>query len=158
MLGAVWPFASASPPPHTLLCDGATYLRADYPNLYSSLDAAFIIDADHFRVPDLIHKFVFGADVGGSFPVASTGGTQDETLTLAQVPTHSHTDLGHTHAEGNVAPSTAFPPAPPALVISAIPTLGVTGPGFAALDSSGGGGSHNNMPPYFALRWCIVFE
>lgn len=159
MLGAVWPYASATPPSHTLACDGANYARADYPNLYAALDAAFIIDADTFEVPNLNNRFVFGADLGsGSFPVGTVGGEQDVTLDITQVPTHTHTDLGHTHAEESSTLSTAAPPVPPAIVPSAIPGLGITGIGNASLDSSGGGGSHTNMPPYLALKWCIVFE
>lgn len=160
MLGAVWPYASATPPAHTLACDGAIYNRVDYPFLYDALDPAFILDADTFQVPDLHNRFPFGADLvgGGDFPVGSTGGEIDHTLTESEMPSHTHTDVGHVH--GYIFPSpTAINGGVEAPAPAALPTTGApTSSGNANLTNTGGDGAHNNMPPFLALRWCIVFE
>lgn len=155
MIGMVFPFASANLPPHSIECIGGTYLRVDYPLLYAALDAAFIIDADHFTVPDLRDNVVVGA--GSSYAVAAVGGEPSHTLNLSELPAHTHTDSGHTHAESGASP-VPIPQGGAAPIPSAFPVPAVTAPGFAALSTEGGGGAHNNLQPYLALRWGIISE
>lgn len=155
MIGSIFPFASSLPPPHTIECVGGTYLRVDYPLLYAALDATFIIDANHFTVPDLRDNVVVGA--GSSYLVGQTLGEASHTLTMAETPAHSHTDAGHVHSEGT-AIAVPIPIGGGAPTPSAIPSVGITGPGSAALSTEGGGGAHNNIQPSLALRWAIVSE
>lgn len=68
-----------------LVCDGSTYLRVDYPDLYAVLDPAYILDADNFVVPDLMDRFALGSDTTGI-----EGGLDEITLTVAQLPAHAH--------------------------------------------------------------------
>lgn len=73
-------FASAAdggvPPDGWLICNGAAYLRADYPALFAAIgtlydlsfiNASYAITADYFRVPDCYNRVVMG---GGWFNVA----------------------------------------------------------------------------------------
>lgn len=53
LIGSIQLYAVDSLPSGVLACDGASYLRTDYPMLYSVLPSVFIVDADHFTVPDL---------------------------------------------------------------------------------------------------------
>lgn len=157
-IGLIFPFITALPPTNCIECDGSTYNRVDYPDLYATLDGAFIVDADTFRVPDLRGRSVIGAGTGSGLSaraVNDSGGEESHTLVVGEMPSHSHTDLGHTHAEGTAAPNltTIGPGAPEA---TAIPSVGVTGIGSANLTSTGGDGSHNNMQPYLALKYCVV--
>jgi microcystin-dependent protein len=158
MIGAVFPYASASPPNFTLTCDGTTYLRTDYPDLYSVLDSAFIVDADHFSVPDLRGYTVVGANapIGLSLPVASQIGEIEVLLDVSTLPTHSHTSAPHTHAEGTTTLISVFPPAPPSVVPAALGVVGATGPTSVTTDNEGAGNAHNNVQPSFGLSYCIV--
>jgi microcystin-dependent protein len=155
MVGMIFPFASATLPQHSIECVGGTYLRVDYPLLYAALDAAYIIDADHFTVPDLRDNVIIGA--GATYAVAATGGEAAHTLITAEVPSHSHVDAGHTHAEGTTTP-TAITVGPGAPAPAALGAAGTTGSGSASLDTVGGNGAHNNLQPYVALRWGIISE
>lgn len=142
MIGAVLPYATGSPPDGTLACDGATYNRVDYPDLYDSLDAAFIVDASQFRVPDLRGRNVIGNGQGGGFTnrsVGDSGGAETHTLVASEMPIHAHSEIGST-----VWAST---PGPTPITIGF--GVGSTGP-------AGGDGSHNNMSPFLVLRYCIV--
>src|SRR6266542_2722738 len=45
--------------------------------------------------PNLVSKFVMGTTTGS---IGSTGGTNTQTLTDAQMPSHTHTQSSHTHS------------------------------------------------------------
>jgi len=164
MLGTIAPFITATPPDGMLECDGSIYLRTDYPDLYAALDTTFVMDADHFIVPDLRGRVMLGAGSGSglsAYAVADNGGEETHVLVTAEIPAHSHavTDLGHSHAEGTAAPNltTIGPGAPeptaiPAPGVTAVATTGIS------IQNSGGDGSHENRQPYTALRmgiWAI---
>jgi len=85
-----------------LPCDGSTHLRVDYPALYLALDAAFIVDADHFITPDLRGRVIVASGNGpglSPYAVGATGGEEKHALSQIEGPSHSHelTDPGHTH-------------------------------------------------------------
>jgi len=88
--GSIVSFAGAAAPPGFLLCDGATRNVADYPRLGNVLKATFGGDGvATFAVPDLRGRFVLGAGHGHN--IAVTGGAETVTLTVAQLPAHTHT-------------------------------------------------------------------
>lgn len=140
MLGMIFPLVTLDPPPNVLPCDGGSYLRIDFPELYAVLDTVFIVDADHFIVPDLRGKTVIGA--GGAFSNADTGGEQAHQLTESEMPSHTHT-IPLTATTLAVEPGEVT-------VLTPVPFL------TQNTGSTGGDGSHNNMQPYFALNYGIV--
>lgn len=136
-----------------LMCDGSTYLRTDYPILYSKIDPVYIIDADTFRVPDMRDRMLIGE--GTDFDIDDTGGEQNHLLTVAEMPLHSHTNDPHFHTDGAAAPTVgaAITGVP---VPSAIPSAGITSTDGISIHNTGGDEPHNNMPPYLTCRWAIV--
>ena len=117
--------------------------------------------------PDLRDRFIVGA--GGSYNVGNTGGSNTVTLTRSQIPSHSHTaSIGragdHRHGMGTkwLMSGTCSESNP-----------GTSGPGFFAtseerttgwagehshsitISSTGGGGTHENRPPYYALAYIM---
>lgn len=149
MIGMVFPYVTQNAPANSLPCDGVTYARLDYPLLYAVLDPAFIIDADNFFVPDLRDRFTVGA--GTTYSPDNSGGQNNHTLTVAEIPAHAHADLGHTHTEITALPSVALI----GIIPSAIPAVGLTGLGFANIQPTGGSASHENRPPYRALNHAV---
>lgn len=85
-----------------------------------------------------------------------TVGEENHLLTIPEIPSHAHTDLGHTHPqEGDTSlfrsgGSANLPTTNP---IGA--EGGTTGQGFANIQPTGGGGSHNNMQPTYFTNWMI---
>jgi len=153
LVGLIIPCMTASAPAGTLLCDGSTYLRVDYPNLYAALDAAFILDADSFVVPDLRDKFVMGTSATN--PEGSTGGSDTTTLTVGQLPPHTHTTQPHSHTEITATP-TLITVGPGAPAPSAVPGAGLTGAATVIVDNTGSGDPVTLTPPFVALRYVVV--
>lgn len=138
MCGSIFPVSWATIPDGFLVCDGTTYLRVDYPYLYDVLDPVFIVDADHFTVPDLRDRVPVGT--GSTFSTGDTGGEINHTLTVAEMPSHTHT-TGNSLLLG-----TSVPPPLDALGPNPLPAF----TGSAGLD-----GAHNNMQPYIGLTYVI---
>jgi len=148
-----------SPDAKWLLCDGASLLRADYSDLFTVIGTTYgAVDSMHFNLPDFRSRIPLMAGTGSGLSTYALGdavGEETHTLVTSEVPSHTHTDAGHTHVEGNATPSVgaAITGVP---VPSAIPSIGVTGSGSAALTSSGGDGAHNNIQPILACNVLIV--
>jgi len=91
--------------------------------------------------PDLRDRFILG---GGSHQAFTTGGTETETLTIAQMPSHNHMintaiESGYTNANMVDNYYTKYP----------------SGPRGDVIQPAGGSQPHNNMPPYYVL-WYIM--
>ncbi|RJR31902.1 MAG: hypothetical protein C4574_00685 [Candidatus Latescibacterota bacterium] len=72
--GTILPFGGAAAPTGYLLCNGTSYLRADYTDLFAVIGTSFgAADGTHFNVPDLRGQFLRGKDGGaGVDPNAGT--------------------------------------------------------------------------------------
>lgn len=128
-------YLGTSQKPGSLPCDGTIYQKADYPALYEFYQGTvFQVDENSFRVPDLSDKFPL--IVGDDTTIGDVGGEKNHTLTVGEIPTHSHSE--------SVAISTVIAAGLEAVQSAAITGVGQTG-------NSGLGQSHNNMPPYFVL-------
>jgi len=160
-LGTIFAFASASAPTGSLECDGASYLRVDYPELYAALDTAYVTDADNFVVPDLRGRTIVGVGTGAGLTaraVDEQGGTETHVLTEAELAAHDHTitDPGHLHSNlygavvlTNARGTQSNPIAVQGTRDTIAATTGVT------VQNAGGGNSHQNMPPFLALRYAV---
>lgn len=139
-IGEIKATAAATIPNGCLVCDGATYAKVDYPELFAALSPIFRVDSDTFVVPDLRERFILGSDV--LQPVGTSGGEATHTLTVGEIPSHSHT-IPATTTTLAVEPGEVT-------VITPIPLIS------ANTGDTGGDGSHNNIPPYLALQYYIV--
>lgn len=146
-------FAARNGLANGLLCDGGTYAREDYPQLYAVMANEWIVDSDNFTVPSLINRFVYGTD---EF-MGEMGGEAEHTLTIAETPPHTHEESGHSHIESSALASVgaAITGVP---VPSAVPSVANTSLAFVNLSTVGGGAAHNNMPPYTSLFPFIIYR
>lgn len=65
-LGTVLSFAGQTAPRGFLLCDGASYPTADYPDLYAVIGNTYGGDTENFNVPNLVDKFIQGSTTSGT--------------------------------------------------------------------------------------------
>jgi microcystin-dependent protein len=119
--------------------------------------------------PDLRDRFVVGADAdsGGDYAPNATGGAASVTLTTSQIPAHSHTatstssvsDPGHAHSYTGSSPSggtgDSSRQAEPTGKTTGSATTGISVSTSTSISNTGGGGSHENRPPYYALAYIM---
>lgn len=160
MIGSIQPYVTSVLPSNVLYCDGSTYNRADYPELSAVIDPLYGgYDDTVFTVPDFRGRFLFGdgevTTVGDSV-FGDMVGNDGITLSVNQLPSHSHGLSAHTHAEGTAAPTLiAIGPGAPAA--SAVPALGTTGlGGGGSTGTAGTGATIDNYPPYAVIKWGII--
>lgn len=135
-IGMVVPYVTSDVPPNCLLCDGSQHARVDYPNLYAVLAASYIDDADYFTLPDMVGRFVMGDDANEGVE----GGEASHTLTVDEMPSHTHEIPGES----------CFP-------YGATPEVCVAGSIIPQNTSATGGGqAHNNLPPYHGMMVLVV--
>jgi len=143
-IGAIFPYMTADPPLNCLVCDGSTYDRVDYPNLYAALDAVFIVDADTFIVPDMRSRSPIGAGEGtglSEYAVGETGGEEQHQLTQAEMPSHSHSYSAPDISIPVVSPGEVFVPS-----FDFLPN---------ATGNTGGDDPHETRHPFLALNLCV---
>jgi microcystin-dependent protein len=114
----MWSGATNAIPPGWALCNGTT--------------------ANGRVTPDLRSRFVVGA--GSDYAVGATGGSNTVTLTLNQIPSHSHTYTYRGSSEDGGGVSSSYWRSTSTATTSAV----------------GGGEAHENRPPYYAL--CFIMR
>jgi microcystin-dependent protein len=144
--GEIIAYATSTPPTGTLACDGTTYLRVDYPDLYSVLASSFISDADHFIVPDLRGRSIIGIGTGTGLTARSmnaSGGEENHALSEAELASHSHTIPVSAFGSGGSLSQILY-------------ASGVGAPSSKGTNADGSGSAHNTMHPFRALGYAIV--
>lgn len=110
-----------------------------------------------FALPDLRGRMP--VHVGSSVGLGQQGGTEAVTLTVSQLPSHSHSLAGSSDLANASAPGGALPAAKPRGGINRYAPAGsntVMAPASVAV--TGGSQPHNNMQPYLVLSWLIALE
>ena len=167
-VGGILPYAGTAAPTGFLMCYGQAVSRFVYANLYAALGTNYGVGdgVTTFNLPDLRGRFPLGMDnMGGTdagrLSVANTlggsggaqtksGSTASYTLTVADIP-------AHTHDVNAVYGAAANNPTGSAMTYDS----GTTGSRVVS-KSIGGGGGHSHaitnfdiMPPYLLLNYII---
>ncbi len=121
LIGSVFPWI-ITPPTGWLLLDGATYASADYPEL-SALLPDHLISGVNFTLPDVEEAFPFGVVLEDDG--AAVAGSNVLNLTIAQLPSHTHT-----YTPPSLIVETEVPSVPiPAATVGTPTNTGATGDG-----------------------------
>lgn len=159
LIGTVFAYVSADAPSGSLPCDGTVYDRVDYPTLYAALDSAFIVDADHFQVPDLRGRTVIGAGTGTGLSartVGEVGGEESHVLITDELPAHTHTNTPHAHGYTGVTANIDIEaPGVPDLFAAGILPFQTTTAESVTIDNTGADEPHNTMQPFAALNYAV---
>lgn len=135
-----------------LLLDGALVAQGDYPELTGVVPASWLVGPD-IQLPNMQEKSLHGEDGAN---IGDIVGTNDVTLTVAQMPSHTHVQDAHSHGYATVTATPTAAGLEPAFASLVTPSAGTTSPATATNQNTGGGESHTNVPESLAVSWWIV--
>lgn len=136
------------------LCNGQLLPINQNQALFSLLGTTFGGDGRvNFALPDLRGRVPI--HVGGSHTLGERGGEQAHTLSIAEIPTHTHVL--------SASPSNANGPAPTNNVLAAAnnvynPATNLTALGPSSIANTGGSQAHLNMQPFLTLNFSIALQ
>ena len=90
-------------------------------------------------------KFLLGAD-GGAYKAGNTGGEATHTLTVDEIPKHTHSMYS-----GNSGAPDTWEPDGGSYLVDSVTQDKHTWWASLGMNYAGGGAEHNNMPPYLAV-------
>ncbi|MBQ9621203.1 MAG: tail fiber protein, partial [Atopobiaceae bacterium] len=166
--GTITMFAGSTAPSGYLLCQGQAVSRTTYTALFSVIGTAYGAGdgSTTFNLPNLQGRFPLGKSSGHA--LASTGGAETHTLTVNEIPAHTHGSkslTGETSAYGDTGLIGGT--ASPSGIISKSGSYSyapdwANTPGYKLKvdathehDSVGGGQAHSIMPPFVTVNYII---
>lgn len=110
-----------------------------------------------FNLPDFRGRMAVGQDpsVLDFGIVGKTGGEKDVTLTIAQMPSHTHVQNVHSHTYNTNSANAVFSQGGGTGMDLRGTNNGTTSGVAATNQNTGGSGAHNNMPPYVVMTYII---
>lgn len=160
-IGEVQWFAGNFAPRGWALCDGALLPISSNTALFSILGTTYGGDGrTTFALPDVRGRVIIHEGRGPGLSdrrLGSKAGTETETLTENQIPSHTHTLRASGGAASAVAPANNVLASPGRTRLYDSGSAN-TSMNAGAIASTGGGASHNNMQPYTTLNCIIALE
>jgi microcystin-dependent protein len=140
------------------MCNGQLLPINQNQALFSLLGTTFGGDGRvNFGLPDLRSRVPI--HVGGGHTLGERGGEQAHTLSIAELPTHTHV-LNGTSATANASPPAAtgnsLADSNPASAYG--PPVGLVAMNAGTVTNTGGSQAHLNMQPYLTLTFCIALQ
>ena len=153
---SIMPYAGVSAPTGFLLCDGAAISRTTYSALFALVGTTYGSGdgSSTFNIPDLRGRVIAGQDDMGGVSanrltglsggvdgdiLGGSGGAETHTLSIAQMPAHTHSLQNGVGTKSNSFDSGT---------LVASDASGNTG-------SQGNGDAHNNVQPTIILNYII---
>lgn len=153
-VGEIRMFAGNFAPAGWMFCEGQLLPISENETLFNLIGTTYGGDGQStFSLPDLRGRLPIHQ--GNGFTLAETGGVEEITLTISQIPAHSHPMLasGNTgtgsNPQGNVLDQMSgaillYKDQPPTIPMSAV-----------AVSSVGGSQPHSNFQPYLCVDFII---
>lgn len=149
-----------------LLCDGRLLNISEFTFLFNVIGYKFGGSGGQFNLPNPAGRVpgITGSGVGlTTRTMGQSVGAETHTLTVAEMPTHSHgiTDAGHTHTylgvqsqnAGSAAPTTNVAENDPRPTeTTSLQTTGIT------INNAGSSNAHNNMQPTFFMGNFFIYS
>jgi microcystin-dependent protein len=152
-VGEIRMFAGNFAPAGWMFCEGQLLPISEYETLFNLIGTTYGGDGQStFALPDLRGRIPLHQ--GNGFTLAETGGVETVTLTVSQIPAHSHPLLATTNAgdQGSPANNVTAQNTAVQLYIEDVPNANG---GVQAVGSTGGSQPHNNFQPYLCVDFII---
>lgn len=152
-VGEIRMFAGNFAPAGWMFCEGQLLPISENDVLFNLIGTTYGGDGQStFALPDLRGRLPL--HFGNGFTLAETGGVENVTLTVGQIPAHSHPFLGSTSPGDQSTPVGNLPAASNvvSLFSAAAPNASMAA---QTLSSVGGSQPHNNFQPYLCINFII---
>ena len=152
-VGEIRMFAGNFAPAGWAFCNGALIAIDQNPTLFQLIGTTYGGDGqNNFALPDLQSRLP--VHVGPGFAQGQSGGVETVTLTISQIPAHSHVPLCNAAAGSSDTPSNNFWAAATGATNY---DNGVPGAAMdpATIGSAGGSQPHDNMIPFLVINFII---
>jgi microcystin-dependent protein len=152
-VGEIRMFAGNFAPAGWMFCEGQLLPISENETLFQLIGTTYGGDGEStFALPDLRGRIPIHQ--GSGFILAETGGAEEITLTVQQIPAHSHPLLANSGAAADANPQNDV--MAEQLAVSAYQSQPPTVPMAAqSIGSTGGSQPHNNFQPYLCINFII---
>lgn len=152
-IGIVLPFATTVAPQGWLICNGQEVSKVTYVSLWNVIGTTFGVadDDTKFKLPDLRGRVIVGNGAGINLTpktLGQTGGAETHTLTIDEIPSHTHNTANTVQKTGNNTPGTIDSTANEIDNVNTVTTTS---------SATGGGQAHNIMQPFTVLNYIIKY-
>jgi microcystin-dependent protein len=142
-------------------CQGQLLPISEFETLFNLIGTTYGGDGQStFALPDLRGRMAIHQGQGpglSDYIMGEQGGVEQVTLTLNQIPVHTHAAMGSTAPASTLGPGSSggseWATTTTFLYSSTGSNLMAMGGG--TIGAAGGGGPHDNMPPYLVLNFII---
>jgi microcystin-dependent protein len=139
------------------VCDGETVPISENETLYNLIGTTYGGDGQStFQLPNLLGRIPVGQGTGGSgtYIIGELAGTETVTLTVPEIPSHTHALRAQTAAGTQPSPSGGV------WANSSLEQYSTGAPtaqmAATSLQNAGGNLPHDNMPPFLAINFIIA--
>jgi microcystin-dependent protein len=152
-VGEIRMFAGNFAPAGWMFCEGQLLPISENETLFQLIGTTYGGDGEStFALPDLRGRIPIHQ--GNGVILAETGGAEEITLTVNQIPAHTHTVLANPQAATDTTPSSANVPAqPPGFLYNKLAPFANMSPQIIA--PVGGSQPHTNFQPYLCVNYII---
>jgi len=154
-VGEIRMFAGNFAPAGWMFCEGQLLPISENETLFQLIGTTYGGDGEStFALPDLRGRIPIHQ--GNGFILAETGGVEEVTLTVSQIPAHTHTLLGSTATAGSPDPAGNVGAR---VTVAAVFPYGTDAPlqplSPQAVTPTGGSQPHTNFQPYLCVDFII---
>jgi len=154
-VGEIRMFAGNFAPAGWMFCEGQLLPISENETLFNLIGTTYGGDGQStFALPDLRGRVPI--HFGNGFTLAETGGAETITLTVNQIPVHSHPLHGSMNVAADVNPGNrTVAQAGTAGVMNFVEDVPGQNMSPAAISSVGGSQPHENVQPYLCINFII---
>jgi microcystin-dependent protein len=152
-VGEIRMFAGNFAPAGWMFCEGQLLPISENETLFQLIGTTYGGDGEStFALPDLRGRLPIHQ--GNGFILAETGGAEEITLTVQQIPAHSHPALASTNASTAPTPANNLMGKSTQIdaFINAVPSTALSP---SSISSVGGSQPHTNFQPYLCVDFII---